>query len=386
MSDNVTLALDFACAHGSIAADLVPVLAMNRLESVRDVIAKQLQSEGHDAVAAPMNAFKNGDGNAWRPETGLAQSALGQGESRLAALQWALASAGAGGIGVLETELDASAWLFFEGWLLVAHQSCSVIAHADHLEISSASGRFEFCHDEQGWRPTGGMPSPGPWNVSLTGAAGPRYMMESLSRNSVSGFPWPAIGSMRATPSAQSNIGAKVTRIREACQLITAHGGEYASWVASTAAGCMLLDDGGLNLAANNSGYEYPGLIAINPPDSALHCSEILVHESSRQQLLAYMMVAALVEDGKNEIFYSPLKRSYETIGRMLISAHVTGNIVLYYRELERSILLDSAARERYAMHRIWFAEHYVRGLSESWSLTEAGRALWQRLQATVAG
>jgi HEXXH motif-containing protein len=177
-----------------------------------------------------------------------------------------------------------------------------------------------------------------------------------------------------------STADSRIETIHQGWQLILEHAPVYGLWVASTAAGCLLLDRSGTQVAQSGSSFDQPGLIAIEPPDCPVFCGELLVHECSHQQLLIYGMVAPTVSADSHEVCYSPIKRANRTIDQVLIAAHAVGNMILYYAALRRTMELDRLSCERFDLHRTWFAEDYRPALDRSESLTEAGRVLWDSL------
>ena len=176
----------------------------------------------------------------------------------------------------------------------------------------------------------------------------------------------------------------RVASIHGGWQLIVEKAPIFGAWVASTAAGCLLLEPSGSHEAQSGSCYDHPGLIAIEPPSCPVFCGELLVHECSHQHMLVYTMVAPLVAPGSDESYYSPIKRAHRTIDRVLSGAHAVGNMILYYEELRRTTTLDARSQERFDQHRSWFAEDYRSALDQSKSLTPAGWNFWHSLRDAV--
>ena len=172
----------------------------------------------------------------------------------------------------------------------------------------------------------------------------------------------------------------RISTIHRGWQVILDRTPLYGPWVASTAAGCLLLDPNGSGRIQSGSSDEHPGLVAIDPPDCPYFCGEVLVHECSHQHLQVYSMAAPLVKAGSQEMYYSPIKRAHRTIDRVLSGAHAVGNMILYYAALRQTMQLDPVSQERFDRHRSWFVQDYRPPLSRTESLTDAGRALWESL------
>jgi HEXXH motif-containing protein len=389
MIDMLTFAPAFASPDGGEATGAVRTLALARLNSTRRRIAATLENSGQLETARALVAFTAGQASAWRPETGLAllslrsQATPESSTLHMAALQLAAGCAGMGGSGSLETRIEGPQWLYLDGWLTPVSGSCSLKADGNTIQIKSDLGTAAFLTSELNRWSTAGAPS-GPWTAYASGGLAPRYVTASGLRHSVEGFPWisdpPPLDAVERRYATDPRIGT----IHDGWRRILEHTPAYGAWVASTAAGCLLLDPNGKHTAQSGSSYDHPGLIAIEPPDCPVFCGEILVHECSHQHLLVYGMVAPLVTPGTEEMSYSPIKRAHRTMDRVLTGGHAVGNMIIYYATLRRTSELDPASQERFDRHCTWFAEDYRPALNRCESLTEAGRVLWTSLCQAV--
>lgn len=369
MTDIGSYAPSFASPWGGDSSGVVAALAMGRLESTRRILGT---SRGSEAVLA----FAADGGNAWRPEIGLALLADSRGAHGLAALQFLLACHGN-----LKVFLEQPEWLYFEGWLTPVQGRCIVARDARSATIDSALGSARFENREGHW--SSPYQACGPWSVYPSGGLAPRYAVVTGLRNSAEGFPW-VCEQPHVLHRESAGSDPRVEVIHSAWQVILEHAPSYGLWVASTAAGCLLLEQEESRVAQSGSSFDYPGLIAIAPPDCPVFCGEILVHECSHQQLLVYGMLAPMVAADSKETAYSPIKRANRTIDRVLTGAHAVGNMILYYAELCRTMKLDAASRQRYQQHCDWFRDDYRQSLDRSESLTQAGRRLWNSLCVAV--
>jgi len=382
MTNMLAYAPAFASPEGGEATGVVRALALARLNSTRRRITAELEEMGEPEAAQGLADFTAGPGSAWRPETGLALQWLrNDGAAEMAALQLAAACAGMGGGGALGTRIDDPQWLYLDGWLTPLAGRCQLTSNGHSIRIHSDLGQAEFlASDRNRWVHT----PAGPWTAYPSGGLAPRYVTASGLSHSVEGFPWistPPPGESAARPEESD---PRLATIHAGWRRILDHTPAFGAWVASTAAGCLMLEPNGQHTAQSGSSYDHPGLIAIEPPDCPIFCGEILVHECSHQHLLVYGMVAPLVERGSQETSYSPIKRATRTIDRVLTGGHAVGNMIIYYATLRRTHELDPASQERFDRHRAWFAEDYRPSLNRSQSLTEAGRALWGSLCRAV--
>jgi HEXXH motif-containing protein len=389
MTDILGWASAFASPDGGEATGAVRALALARLNSTRRRIAATLENSGQAETARALLAFTAGPASAWRPETGLAllslrtQVSTESSNLQLAALQLTAACASMGGSGSLETRVEAPQWLYLDGWLVPVSGCCSLTADGGAVQINSDLGAATFlASDQNHWSLAEGLS--GPWTAHASGGLAPRYVTASGLRHSVEGFPWISDPPPLDAIERQGPADPRIATIHEGWRRILEMTPAYGGWVASTAAGCLLLDPNGRRTAQSGSSYDHPGLIAIEPPDCPIFCGEILVHECSHQHLLVYGMVAPLVTPGSEETSYSPIKRAHRSMDRVLTGGHAVGNMIIYYANLRRTCELDSASRERFDRHCTWFADDYRPALNQSKTLTEAGRALWTSLCQAV--
>jgi HEXXH motif-containing protein len=382
MADLASHAKLFASPTSGSAAGAVRKLAAGRLSATRRRLASALAQAGDDAAAGALLSFTAGAGSAWRPETGLALLAQRRDTLALAALQLGAALGATGGAGAVSGVLESPRWLYLDGWLLPVEGPCSVVAGGGSMAIRSDLGSAIFSLSAaDSWAPV--EPLDGPWASIPSGGLAPRYITVTGLRNAIEGFPWLSTPPP-VRPAPVVAPAPRVAFIHGGWQLIAEKTPIFGAWVASTAAGCLLLEPSGTHEAQSGSCYDHPGLIAIEPPSCPVFCGEILVHECSHQHMLCYTMVAPLVEPGSEESSYSPIKRAHRTIDRVLSGAHAVGNMILYYEELRRTMELDARSQERFDQHRSWFAEDYRPALDQSKSLTAAGLNFWQSLRDAV--
>jgi HEXXH motif-containing protein len=389
MTNMPPFASAFASPHGGEAHAVVRALALARLNSTRRRIAAAVENRGLAETGQALLAGAAGQASAWRPETGLAlQRMLSQPSPdsstlQMAALQLAASCASMGGSGCLEARVEGPQRLYLDGWLVPVSGCWNLAADGRSIRINADLGEAAFlASDHNRWSPAD--PLPGPWTAYASGGLAPRYVTASGLRWSVESFPWISDPPPLNAVDRPGGPDARITAIHEAWRKILEFSPVYSAWVASTAAGCLLLDPSGKGTAQFGSSYDYPGLIAIEPSDSPIFSSEILVHECSHQHLLVFGMVAQLVTPDSDEMSYSLIKRAYRTMDRVLTGGHAVGNMIIYYASLRRKMELHTASRKRFDQYCTWFADDYRPALNQSKSLTEAGRTLWSSLCRAV--
>jgi len=367
--------------HGD-AVPAVRSLAAGRLQSTRRRVVEAVAQKGMEDAARSLRDFSPGRGSPWRPEMGRALLALRRDLHALAALELAALHAGMGGTGRVEVHIDEPEWLFLDGWLEPVRGACRLEARENTTTIHSELGEATYVlSPDKTLVPTKG--SNGPWQVFPTGGLSPRYVTASGLYHSIEGFPW-IEGPPPAPASPAIAVKNRIEMIHAGWRLILERTPIFAPWVASTAAGCLLVERGGEYAAQSGSCFDHPGLIAIQPPDDPVFCGELLVHECAHQHMLLYSMIAPLVEKGSDEVYHSPIKRAHRPIEKVLAGAHAVANMIVYYHVLKKTTGLDERAEVRFDIHQRWFAEDYRPALDQSKTLTPLGRRFWQSACSAV--
>ena len=382
MDELSLLAEDFACSTASNAPEIIGVLAGTRLAASRVRLSASLRRTGQDELAEALDALDPPEAVTWRPEIGLVESA---GQSAIGALQWAIASFACGQQGSFSTQLAGAGRVFLDGCLMEVEGSVSMFADGRTLVVQDARSHHVFQAYAGGWTPCKDEGVQRAWPVGRIGNDQRFYIVRTGVRNASHGFPWPD-QELKPLPQVvdETAMETVVRRIEAAHVLLARVSDEHLQWVRGGLAGYLLLAGPGLNDARAHGSSAFPGLLALDPPDDPVQCAELIVQEASRQYVAAFLMVAALLRENQEAAFYSPLKRSYETMGRVIIGAHAAGNVLLFQQHLARTRRLDKAAMDRRDMQRIWFESHYMCALDECTNLTVAGSRFWTRLRSSV--
>lgn len=370
----------FASPHAGSSEAIVRKLAGARLRRLRRNVEKALMDAGETKSAEGLLAFVEGTESAWQPETGLSLLTCRTNSRASAAIQVAAALAVTGGTGSLEARVESTVSLYLDGSVIEVEGPSSLSADGRTVVITSDRGRSLFVPSDRCWVTAQPV---GPWRSQPTSGRAPRYVTATEFSGNVERFPWMPTRPPTASPYPPSVTSTEIATIGGSWQLIAEKAPVYSSWVASTAVGCALLKPSGRGHQSASSS-DRPGLIAIEPPACPVFCGEMLVHECSHQQLLAYTSLVPLVNAESEETCYSPIKRSRRPLLNVLFGAHAVGNMILYYAELQRRMELDEASVGRFRAQCTWFAKDYRVALGESQSLTGAGRLLWSRLCEVV--
>lgn len=380
------LAQDFACTSGSNAPDIIGILAAKRAGAARSQIGATAVEGGQPQLSEALQAIRLPESMAWRPEIGLAESIHRRADALVrAALQWALASFIPGQIGSFRCTLPAPAPIFIDGYLINVSGEVMVRAQDQTLTLVDDHGESVFRQQGSVWALLSDAGRELAWEVGHVRADRSVYVARTLTASATHGFPWPWFDGVPIARRHQDVAGAEAHAVvAGAYDVLRAIGGETDAWVRGALSGLLLLQGKGLNTGRASSSADFPGLLALDPPMDAVHCAELIVHEASRQYANAFLLVASLLEEGREAAFYSPLKRSYETFGRVLLGAHAVGNVLLFYAQLERVQELNEAATDRRDILKIWFESHYMRALDSCAVLTPAGQRFWRTLRSSL--
>lgn len=368
----------YPCGDALLIADL---LAGRRLSTLQASLSTAL-SETETQSAQGATWFGEVDASPWQPGIGIAEHALRGGDFAFAALQTASACAMAGAPTRVRVQLESRRRLFVDGSLVPVEGDVEFAADSHRIELSQGAGSMRFERVGNRWIPT--LPVPNDWPLFDGAVCGPRFIAWSGLFNTSVGFPWPGHGEEGTILPRPSDIDRRVVMVQEGAKLIALHAPAYAAWLDGCLYGCVLIERGEGNRARSNGSFDYPGIVAIDPPPTACESAEILLTECCRQQMFAYLTLTSIVEPGTGELLYSSPRRTYQPAERLLANAHVTANLILCMRQLLSAGVLDNTGLRRYDMLRLCFNEEHRPLLRKSRTLTTAGRTLWRYLDVAV--
>ncbi|WP_434030670.1 hypothetical protein [[Pseudomonas] boreopolis] len=377
----MTIVAAFASPLGAYTAQASRTVAGKHLEWIRTRLAGALRGIGHASAAAWLAGSFTPRGSAWRPEVGLARTALAANRAELAALQ--LAAISAEDTLSLRMHLGEPSILAVDGWIVPVRGTTSVESADGQLQVESELRRFEFSSDGRRMTPAE-TSGDGLWKVRAIGDRLSRYAIESAMGFSAGNFPWPATshaltGLLRdSVASRHANIDA----LDRALELISESSPEHMEWI-----NCVV--DGFL-LAAGPASYgisspDFPGLIALSSSGNELDYAEAVVAETCRQYMFQLLLVSPLTATGVEEIHYIPARRFYLTTRRALVAAHVHANVILVLNRLVGSSGYSDSVRLRIARRRLMLDTDCLHALDRSIQLTDTGRELYSRIQELIA-
>lgn len=370
----------FASPLGEPTAIASQTIARKYLESIRTRLGEALRAKGQPSLAARLDGDYLARGGAWRPEVGIARTALTSNRVELAALQLAAISAHEGLR--LQAQIDEPSVLAVDGWIVPVHGATAVETAGGQLRVSSASGQAEFrCN---GGRMTRVASDAGMyWDVTAIDGPPPRYAIESRLGFSAGNFPWPATFQTAAGGARDHGPATgPVDALARAMRLVGEAAPEQAEWI-----GCVV--DGFL-LATGPATYgisspDFPGLVALSSSGTELDYVEAVVAEACHQYLYQLLLVSPLTQAGTEEIHYIPARRFYLTTRRALVAAHVHANVILMLRQLATVPEHADSARFRIVRRMLMLDTDCLPALDNSAQLTAAGRELYSRVRELVA-
>jgi len=189
-------------------------------------------------------------------------------------------------------------------------------------------------------------------------------------------------------PFTQAPLEHRVQELAAAVQLTREVAPEYVPWFAGAIRIVASLEGvGGSGSLRSSSPQAERGVVYISSPLEVCRVAESLIHEASHQHFQALHTAAELmVASAEERVYMSPYKHENRTIDRILFAAHAFANVIAFYERALR-VVKDEAvimrAEQALALHR---HNHVIQKkyLEESDELTEAGRALYRTIDATL--
>jgi HEXXH motif-containing protein len=168
-----------------------------------------------------------------------------------------------------------------------------------------------------------------------------------------------------------------------AVALLRRHAPQYLRWVDRVLRGvipCRALT----TAYRSGSDVHQPGLVQMSFPAGAAAHAEMLVHESAHQYFYLLTRLGPVDDGSDRELHYSPVRQTRRPIDKILLAYHAFANVLLFYRECQRSRLKDGGycrVNEKELLPQIQQLEVPLRS---SRALTPLGRALWEPLAVMV--
>lgn len=172
---------------------------------------------------------------------------------------------------------------------------------------------------------------------------------------------------------------AMLDQIAGASAFLAEAAPEYLAWVEGVVGELFPLD-GRDGVLRSRSSVLTPGRVAASFPATPLALAELLVHEASHQYLELARELGPLDDGTDATLYWSPAVKTGRAVGRILVAHHAWANLcALFERCIDRKMDIDGYAARNLPLLRADLDE-MTASLSRSRALTEAGRALWQRI------
>lgn len=382
MFNAASLAEDFVSPLRQCDATMVEIAAGHRLQLTRSEVIAALQSASNNRAAQALLELVPGSQSAWRPEVGLALAAVRAGNIAEAALQSFLAYAATGSQGAIELTVEQKAWLYIDGYAVVVDGRCQLSADDDTLALDCGPQQLR-------WRRVHGRftalnRSDGPTVVYPETVIGTAYLFWSGQCQSQSGEPWLPF-SPTAVPNAQPSLSIEKARtaVVDSLAFIAEYSPAFRSWVGNAAACYLLLEPAPGPSEHYHGFYNNPGLVALRN-GSIAECCEALVGQSSYQHMLMYLTFGPLFVERAHELQYSSCTRIHQPVEEILCSAHVVGNLILFFDGCLTRGATSPEMSQALVMYRALYLEELRPVLQRATSLSEAGSAFWRDLRDQV--
>ena len=383
----------FATPYGEMNESVVSALAEGYLAAAHRQVERALDAATvRDPEAFRVTSRAHPSTRAWRPETGQALEALRH-CPRAAALQLGLAYAALGRDASVQMRLARRARLFFEGHLFEVTGDTELHAADNAVVIeTSADQRIVFRRLSETWCWDRDASANALFNWLPIREPTPKYagyVVHTRRNMTDDGFDWPHHDeAAEAVSQADSPDALAIAHgVRAAQQCVHEFAPGCRRWIERMCVGFAVSDVADINQRHSASLMGCPGLICVggnlSANESAIVGGELLVHESAHQYLLLYCLAVPLTNDQDPKFYYSPLKRAHRNVDRLLLAAHATASMLLYYAEAQR----NGAGLDRFLdvvrFHIDTFAQMRI-PLSTSPGLTLAGRSFFNEMTSVV--
>jgi len=346
----------FASPEWQIARSVPDIVPELYFAQTRDRLTERLRGFNR-TLAGAVESIGRPAYTCWRPEVGLAASALKAGRADLAALQL-LVTAPQVGAGGSQVNLSHAGPLLIDGRLL----------HAEgHMSVEACSRRSDSA-----------------WPVFPMSGSGPRYVVDSGLPGYVGVFPWPRAARLRLMeprPNHEDRASAVIGVLTRALDLIRTECPPFWHWLEGVVDGFLLTNS---RAFTGVSSPDFPGLVAIGISDSEVEYVELLATQVCHQRMFQLLLVAGMTAGENEEIHYLDARRSYVTTRRMLAAVHEHVNVIRLL------LAIDWQGDQKEVVHRqvqrrlLALNAHALPIVRKSRTLSEQGRALGDALE-TIA-
>ena len=138
-------------------------------------------------------------------------------------------------------------------------------------------------------------------------------------------------------------------------------------------------------LMRSGSSRQWPGVAEISFRNDAAAIAEMLVHEASHHHFNVLMMIDPVTDGSDLKQYYSPFRKCDRRIEMILLAYHAFANVLLYYRECQKTGVDDNGYCKRNEAELLPDLRELEKALETTGSLTEAGERLWRPFRSHVA-
>lgn len=174
------------------------------------------------------------------------------------------------------------------------------------------------------------------------------------------------------------------TNYQAALELLELHAPAFARWVGRVM-GFVSPIEAPAGLMRSGSSRQWPGVAEISFRNDPAAIAEMLVHEASHHHFNVLMMIDPVTDGSDLKQYYSPFRKCDRPIEMILLAYHAFANVLLYYRECQRTGVDDNGYCKRNEAELIPDLRKLEEALEATGSLTEAGERLWRPFCSHVA-
>jgi hypothetical protein len=183
---------------------------------------------------------------------------------------------------------------------------------------------------------------------------------------------------------SSSDAALAGTNYQAALELLELHAPAFARWVGRVMAFVSPIE-APAGLMRSGSSREWPGVAEISFRNDAAAIAEMLVHEASHHHFNVLMIIDPITDGSDLKQYYSPFRKCDRPIEMILLAYHAFANVLLYYRECQRTGVDDNGYCKRNEAELIPDLRKLQDALEATGSLTEAGEQLWRPFCSHVA-
>jgi HEXXH motif-containing protein len=169
-----------------------------------------------------------------------------------------------------------------------------------------------------------------------------------------------------------------------AAHLLERHAPKFARWVGRVLTFVSPIE-APPGLMRSGSSRQWPAVAEISFRCNAVAIAEMFVHEATHNYFNILMMIDPVTDGSDRRLYYSPVRKCERPIEMILLAYHAFANVLLYYRECQRTALKDDGYCKRNEQEHLPDLKELEKALETTQSLTEAGEGVWRPLRTHFA-